>query len=105
MLENKIIAKEIEKRQSYLEIVSELEKTIESIDTHALRKDIVLAFDTNIDEYYANVDYDFINKKLKKILCKYIDEMQYGKKLNITLFASEVKAKLNINEEELSLSF
>lgn len=103
MLEDKVRVKDIEVKNSRVEIVSALEKTIESVDKHAIRKDIILAFDTNIDECYMHMDYDFINSRVKKVLYDYIDKMQYGKNLNITLFASEVRAKLNINEDELCL--
>lgn len=103
MFKDQIVAKDIEMKSSYIDIVSALEKTIESIDNHAIRKDIILAFDTNIDECYIETNYDFINNKVKSVLYEYIDKMQYGNKLSITLFASELKAKLNINEEELCL--
>lgn len=101
MFINTIAAKEIEVNNNYIEIVSELEKIIETIDDHAIKKNIILAFDTNIDKYYMKSDLDFINNNIKNILSEYINNSKYGESIYITLFVSDIRTKLNINTEEL----
>lgn len=84
-----------------IEIVSALENAIESIDKHAIAKDIKIAFDTNIDECYMDMDYELINNRVPEMLHEFIESSQYGNSIYVTLFASEAKTKLNINTENI----
>ena len=103
MFSNQVAAKDIVRNKISVDIVSAVEQIIESIDNHAITKDITLAFDTNIEECFMQTEEDLIHKKIKNVLYDYIEKTQYGNQLSITLFASELIPKLNINEDIIYL--